>query len=441
MAARQSLKYGVAAVAIAIVIIAASLVANPIIAPTSTKTSQSQQGSPGNFVVLLTDPPDVPSGTTQLNLTYSGLALQVIFPNGTSKWVSVKASGTVDLLVLVNVTQTIASTNIPAGSTVERIQFSISSVSATINGQIFPVTTLSNQLIVSISNRGNTTQTSSGALLQLNPTLVQIRASNSTGGSVNYYVLVPSATAIIKPSVSQEQAKVGAKTKLETRDMDDLAHAERGVSKNVTITSATLTVSGTTTKLTITLKNQGSTNATIFGLTLHGQFNATRTCPSTTSTTSKTTTTTASSTTTTTSTSRSTTTTTTTTTERGHGNTTSRTSTTTTTFSTTHGESGGQSKGACKNKEMEHPDTIPFKFNGTSLVPLLGDSEDEGIGKVSSITLKPGQSITLSFSGVIQLNTEGEGHSPQVAITPVTGTAYTIRLMGEGFQTIQVKAA
>jgi hypothetical protein len=425
MAARKSMQYGVGAAALALAIIALALVANPFLANTNqsstqnNSTTQSQQA--GNFFVLLTDPPNVPQGTTQLNMSYTGLSLHVTYANGSSKWVPVSASGTVNLLALVNVSQTIGSANIPVGSTVNTLQFTISSVSARINGQTYPVTTLSNQLVVPIKGGQVLNQTRSAALLNLTPTLVHIAATNSTGGAVSYYVLVPSATAIIKSNVSQGQENVGSKTQLEQSDENELEHAQQTGLGNVTITSATLSTTGNKTSFSVTLKNQGSSNATIFGLTLHGNFSSTQSssnpCPQATSSTK------------------------------------SSTSSTTTTTSTEHGHQGnqsgqsssshGQGHEGCNagNTGHDHPDTIPFKVNMTSLVPLFGDGSDhEGAGAASSVTLKPGQSITLSFTGVIGLKTDGGQHGQSLVIGSISGNSYTIRLEGEGFQTAQVVA-
>ena len=414
MAARQSFKYGVVAVVVAVAIILAAIATSPATPQTGTSpvgatTSASQQltTQPGDFVVLLTDPPDVPPGTTQLNLTYSAISLLVSFPNGTSNWIPVQASGTVDLLSLVNVTQTLGSVSIPTNSTVSKIQFTISSVSAVVNGRAFSVTTLSNQLIVSIANAGKT-KSLSGVLLDLRPSLVQIQATNSTGGAVAYYILVPSATAVVKTNVTGDQFKVGSRFKLGDDDWDELNHAQRTLSQNVTVTSATLSVNGNMTQFSITLRNGGNTNATLFGLTLNGQFNSTMSCPPLYNSTS------------------------TTTSSREHQH------NSTTTF-TNHHEGGRE---GCFSLAFDHPQAIPFRINGTSLVPFIGFGDVRSIGKASWATLEPGQSITLSFSGVIQL---GFGHQgfmpmPSIIILPIRGDTYTVRLMGEGFQTFQVNA-
>jgi hypothetical protein len=181
---------------------------------------------------------------------------------------------------------------------------------------------------------------------------------------------------------------------------------EEELSNNVTIVSASLSVKGNVTSLSVTMKNEGNSTIRVFGMTLHGKFNATRTL-------------------------------------EAHGN-------------GHHDE---------KVFENIHPETIPFKVNGTSLIPLFGteqnnngehddetgegnaqngnakhDDENEGIA-LSSVVLQPGQSITLSFSGIISLQSEGKhSKNPAIVLTPIVDSNYTLRLMGEGFQTYSIVA-
>jgi len=108
---KWTIRYGSSAVLVATAIIIVSMLAGPILI---TRTSSAT-----NFLVMLTDPPTVPAGTTVLNLTYSGIALHIAYPNGTTQWLPVTATGTVNLFSLVNMSQTIASVTIPTGSAVE----------------------------------------------------------------------------------------------------------------------------------------------------------------------------------------------------------------------------------------------------------------------------------------------------------------------------------
>jgi hypothetical protein len=154
------------------------------------------------------------------------------------------------------------------------------------------------------------------------------------------------------------------------------------------IVSASLSVNGNVTTLSVTIKNDGSVTFRVFGLTLHGEFNATRTWKR----------------------------------EK-------------------HGETDEDIV------ERIHPDTIPFKVNGSSLIPLFGDQKDpehedeHGHMELSSLVLQPGQNVTVSFSGVIALHPEKEDMMhPAMVVTPIVGDTYTVRLMGEGFQTFNVTA-
>ena len=376
MSRKWTLKYGLAAVLVAIVVIAVVLYANPLSSVTSSQTSAA-----ASFLVMLTDPPTVPAGTTVLNLTYSNVTLHVTYPNGTAVWLPVNASGTVNLFSLVNNMTTIASTTIANGSAVDKIQFSIAGVEAEVNGTVYPVTALSNTFVVSIANP-QVNQTLSGVLVDFNPTLVQIQATDANGTIVYYYVLVPSATATITSDLSKEQMKVGTIVELGQNDKVKLVRVVEEFSNNITIVNASLSVNGNVTTLAVTIGNEGNFTFRIFGLTLHGEFNATRTW------------------------------------NRGKEET---------------------------NEiiiEKIHPDTIPFKVNGSSLIPLFGDQDDpkDDDTGLSSLTLQPGQNVTLSFSGVIALQPEKDMMNPAMVVTPIVGDNYTVSLTGEGFMTFNVTA-
>jgi hypothetical protein len=217
--------------------------------------------------------------------------------------------------------------------------------------------------------------------VDFNPTLVQIQATNSTGSLVDYYVLVPSATAVVATSLSRAQVKVGTIVELGQNDRERLVRVVEAFSNNVTV-SASLSVNGNVTSLSVTLMNKGDVAFKIFGLTLHGEFNATRTWE-------------------------------------------------------TEGMMGKMMNEVIV--ERIHPDTIPFWVSSSSLVPLLF-ADHEGM-EISPLTLEPGQNATLSFNGVIELQPDmGILKGPAIVVTPTAGDTYTLRLMGEGFETFSVNA-
>jgi hypothetical protein len=377
---RWTFKYGLAAVIVAVVIIGVSLFAN---LPNTSVVPTVPTVEGATFAVLLTDPPTVPAGTTQLNLTYTDVLLHVIYPNGTDEWLPVGAEGTVNLFSLINMTQTLATITVPLNSTVDKVQFTIADVTAVVNEQTYNVTSLSDTFVVKVVN-GAVNKTLSGVLIDFNPTLVQIQASDENDTTVYYYVLVPSANAIIVENLTSAHVKVGTIIKIGENNRVRLVRVKEDFSKNLTIVSATLTVNGNTTGLSVTLKNEGDVAFRIFGLTLHGEFNTTQNW-------------------------------------------------------------GLKPFGRGWREDFRvriHPETIPFKLNGTTLVPLYGAFWKPELGRpFSSLTINPGESVTLNFNDVIALYTGWrQDQNPLFTITPIVDNDYTIRLMGEGFQTYTVTA-
>jgi len=376
---RWTFKYSLAAVILAIAIIAVSLFAN---LPGTTPAVPTVEGA--TFAVMLTDPPTVPAGTTQLNLTYADVLLHVIYPNDTEEWLPVGASGNVNLFSLVNMTQTLATITIPLNSTVDKVQFTIANVTAVINEETYNVTSLSDTFVVKVAN-GAVNQTLSGVLIDFNPTLVQIQATDENDTTVYYYVLVPSANAIIVNDITKAHVKVGTIIEIGENNRVRLVRVKEDFSKNLTIVSATLTVNGNATGLSVTLKNEGNVTFRVFGLTLHGEFNTTQSWRF-----------------------------------KVFG----------------RGWHNGY-------RVRIHPETIPFKLNDTSLIPLYGPFwKYGGLGSpFSSVTIDPGETLTLNFNDVIALYTGWrQDQNPLFTITPIVDETYTLRLMGEGFQTFSVTA-
>ena len=447
MTAKWTTKYGLAAILTAILVISVALFANPSIMP---KTVSAQS----SFAVMLTDPPNVPDGTSVLNMTYSNIELHITNADGTAQWLSVGSSGTVDLFSLINMSQTLASTTIPTNSSVDKIQFTIVTVNAVVNGTLYNVTTLTNTLVLEIAN-SQINQTLSGVLVDFNPTLLQIQSTDANGNPVDYYVLVPSATATVINGLDQAQIRVGAIERLGQDGRARLTHVVQDFSQNVTITSATLSVNGNTTNLSVTLQNQGDVTFNIFGLTLQGEFNTTQPIEN-------------------------------------------------------QFQMPNLGDGFFGPRSLN---SVPFQINDTSLVPLLGQGLEmrsmsppivpqipqpdtssnaqpmnitdrgnfpffgmghgmqfgrnqggtsmpffgtkhnapnngpqdgtpyniTGAAASSFLVLQPGQTVTVSFNGIIGLQYGGDNaETPATAITPISGNNYTIGLTGQGFQTFTV---
>ncbi|MDE1823051.1 MAG: hypothetical protein KGI00_02650 [Candidatus Micrarchaeota archaeon] len=214
----------------------------------------------GLLSVLLTDPPQVPNGTQALVISYSSLGVHTEGAQG-SGWIQSNASGTVNLLSLLNLTQTIGTVSVPNGTQVNLVRFSVSSAKITINNITYNVTVPSGMVQANVEGM-NHVSSSSGVLVSLSPTVVSILTSNTT-----VFVLVPSLRAvIIANGTNQSTARVGFKSRLHAEDRDSLEHT----GSNITVTNASLTVSGNVTDLSVTVRNNGNQSVALKHVAIFG---------------------------------------------------------------------------------------------------------------------------------------------------------------------------
>jgi hypothetical protein len=268
---RKTAKYAAAAAVLSVVIIAASFLYIGIptgIINSLTGHSSSYQGPQSTLVIQLTDPPHVPALTSSLNLTYTSLALLVGEPTGTQGQMvtttdTVTPSGgsaTVDLLRLQNVSQTIASANLPNGSVIYSVTFAVSSISIDVNGTVSSVSLASGGGSFGVTMaEPSMLHGTNVALLQLNPVVVD----TPTG-----YQLIPSAVGVIRPAHGQGEEVVGSEHPLSTEDQQNLDHAAGNVSASLVM----LAVSGNTTSVTVQVNNTGSVPIELNAIGLHGNF-------------------------------------------------------------------------------------------------------------------------------------------------------------------------
>ena len=226
---------------------------------------------PSTLIVQLTDPPVVPPGTTSLNLTYSAINLVVAVPAAQNGQVTPQAvavtpqggSATLDLFKLQNVSQTIASANLPNGTTIYSLSFTVTGVSIAINGTVSPVTLATGASALQVTLAKTSPLNGTNALLvQLSPTVVD----TPTG-----YQMIPSAVGILRvySEVGGQNSKdVGTNQPITTKDKDDLDQAKG----KVTATLLALSVSGNSTTLTVRVNNTGGSPVKLVAVGLSGGF-------------------------------------------------------------------------------------------------------------------------------------------------------------------------
>ncbi len=247
----------IALIAIVIVaIIGLSLFTGTSSSSTTTSTGQAQSNN--TVAIRLTDPPVVPSGTTSLTITYSSVGVQA---SGTqhSGWVYSNASGSVNLLSLLNLSQTIATVSIPNNASLQNVGFNVTSAEITINGTSYNVTIPSGKVTAHVEGVSRINGTGS-ILLSLSPTVAAVLTANST-----IFVLVPSLRAVIV-GTNETMLHVGQISKLNSSDKEGISRN----ALNVTITSAVLSAVGNSTSVGVTVKNSANQTVVINHLAIFG---------------------------------------------------------------------------------------------------------------------------------------------------------------------------
>ncbi len=220
--------------------------------------NQANLGSNANLAVIsLTDPPNVPNGTTSLMISYSAVQAHVV-NTSSSGWVNIQGSGSVDLLSLVNVSQIIANSGISSNSTINMVRFKVNSANITINGVTSNVSVPSSMITANVSNSGNNT---SHILVDLSPSIVAIYTNSST-----IFVMVPSVRAVAF-SGSHGQVQIGARTQLNSTEKAEIA-----VRPNLSITSESVMNSGNSSTVSVTVKNNGNQSITIKHVMVRGSM-------------------------------------------------------------------------------------------------------------------------------------------------------------------------
>ena len=193
----------VAAIA-AIALISAAILSPGMLALGSTSTAQS--GPSGTLAVLLTDPPTVPNGVTAVYATYSGVQVHVNGAGNLSGWYDLHSSGQINLMRVIDVGQTIASTSVPAG-TYGALRFNITAATVAYQGQNFTAHVATNNVtgsqltVLIVGGIQVSSGQNSAAIIDMTPTV--ILAGNST---IPQFVFVNAARAYTIPADSVSRA-------------------------------------------------------------------------------------------------------------------------------------------------------------------------------------------------------------------------------------------
>jgi predicted lipoprotein with Yx(FWY)xxD motif len=242
-----------AIVIILLLVVGVVLFTNKAKSPIGTTVPSGSTSTTGQTPILITDPPQVPAGTQSLIIDYSNEQVQVNNA-GSSSWISASGSGSVDLISVVNLSQTIGRVSLPTGAIIDAVRFNVTAATIEINGTVYNVTLPSSTFTAQIVG-SSTLNSSSGVVVDLSPAIATIVTDNST-----IYVLVPSLKALLIGDTSNSTTQViGARVRLPARAFYRLLHA----SPNITITSASVVANDNLTSISITVKDNSNSSVTI----------------------------------------------------------------------------------------------------------------------------------------------------------------------------------
>jgi hypothetical protein len=173
----------------------------------STQSSTQISSQQGTLSILLTDPPTVPVGVTKVYISYANLAVHVSGVANSSGWTTVQASGSIELLGTVNVSKTISSVKIEAG-TYNLIRFNVTAAEVTYYGQNYTAFVQTTELTMPIvGGVGVTASTPCATIIDFSPTVI----NTGTQSSPEFII-----TSVASTAVTVQQEQTGSQMNLST---------------------------------------------------------------------------------------------------------------------------------------------------------------------------------------------------------------------------------
>ncbi len=228
---------------------------------TSGQTSELTTAYSGAVVpVMLTDPAHVPDGTSVLVIDYSSVEVHTE-GNAGSGWISASGSGSANLLAVTNVSQVIGKASVTAESSINLVRLNITSSTIIVNGTTYPVILPNNNVTIAVTGQTKISQ-SAGVLVDFTPTVTAVFNQNTTT-----FVMAPAARATVVTNASAAaQANVGRNVAISASSHAELVAA----TPNIAITAASVSVSGTHTRVSVTVSDNSNSSIVLNSVVVHG---------------------------------------------------------------------------------------------------------------------------------------------------------------------------
>jgi hypothetical protein len=208
----------------------------------------------GLLAVQLTDPPVVPPGVTSVVIQYSDVFADISNAGDAGRWYRAAGPGSIDLMSVVNVSQTIVTSPVPVG-TYNAIRFNITSATVTFNDTVYSATVPSGWIRVPLRAGGTrvTPTADSGVVIDMAPTVLLVNENGDL-----HFIVMPVVRGFPVPGSFQKSLE-GSGAREDRSDQKFLNQEEREDIGNIIIQSAFLNK----TSLTITVKNIGAADVTL----------------------------------------------------------------------------------------------------------------------------------------------------------------------------------
>jgi uncharacterized protein (UPF0333 family) len=236
--------------------------ADTMITTTGVQTQSGGQVAPsdqGTLSVLLTDPPTVPPGVTAIYVNYTNVAVHIGKAGNQTGWIDANATGTINLMQMVNVSSTIATVKVSTG-VYNALRFNVSSAQVTYDGGNYTAFVPRAELTVIIPGgiQVNST-TTAGAIIDMHPTVLNIGSK-----STPEFIVDTAASVFGLPpgTITKTIEHVGNILRIDNQAW--WHHINEQYTSNIQITSASVTNSS----LSVTVNNTGTQPVTLGTITV-----------------------------------------------------------------------------------------------------------------------------------------------------------------------------
>jgi hypothetical protein len=231
---------------------------------TGTTNTSSSSGQSGQVPIAMTDPAQVPAGTQALVVTYSSVQADETGPSG-SGWVSAAGSGSINLTSASSGSgQVIGHVSAATGAAISAVRLAVTSAYITVNGTTYNVTVPQQTLSAQV-NGSTSVSSGSAVIVDVSPTLAAVYSQNTTA-----FVMAPTTKAVVASNTGAS-AQAGSRFSLNSNVQASLTAA----TPNIKITSASISASGNSTVLSITVNDNSNGGVVLNNVVVNGAVNAT----------------------------------------------------------------------------------------------------------------------------------------------------------------------